>query len=535
MIIPEPARSAARPGSYALGPATTLSAEPALAAVAAVLREQLAPPTGCSFPDGPGGIVLGLDGALAAEEYRMSVTPEGVRITAGDAAGAFYGVQTLRQLLPPPVFRRAAVAPESGWEVPCVEIEDRPRFGWRGCLLDVARHFVPKADVLRLIDLLALHKLNVLHLHLTDDQGWRLEIRRYPRLTEVGAWRRESSPGWNEAGDGRPHGGYFTQDDIREIVAFAAARHVTVVPEVDIPGHTRAAIAAYPELGHAERPLEVGTRWGVGSDILNVAEPTLNFFHHVFEEVMELFPGPYISVGGDECPKDQWRDSPAAQARIRELGLGGEDELQSWFIGRFAAQLTGSGRRLLGWDEILEGGLPPGATVVSWRDHHGAVRAAEAGHDVVTSPARSVYLDYRQSGDPREPVPVGTVLSLAEVHAFEPVPAELRGTPAQDRVIGAQCALWTEAMDSPRVIDYHAFPRLSAFAETVWCTGARDFAGFTARLPAHLRRLDAIGVEYRRAEGPLPWQTRPGVRGRPVELADYLAGVAADTRNIREA
>ncbi|MBM9439269.1 beta-N-acetylhexosaminidase [Streptomyces bryophytorum] len=532
-VIPEPARSTPRPGTYVLTRDTPLTADPGLAAVAAVLREQLAPPTGCAFPEGPGGIALGLDGALAAEEYRLSVTPGGVRITAGDAAGAFYGVQTLRQLLPPSVFRRAAVHRQPGWEIPCAEIEDRPRFGWRGCLLDVARHFVPKADVLRLIDLLALHKLNVLHLHLTDDQGWRLQIRRYPRLTEVGAWRRESTPGWNPQGDGRPHGGYYTQDDIREIVAFAAARHVTVVPEVDIPGHTRAAIAAYPELGHGGDPLEVGTRWGVGTDILNVEEATLEFFHHVFDEVMDLFPGPYVSVGGDECPKQQWRESPVAQARIAASGLGDEDGLQSWFVGRFSAQITARGRRLLGWDEILEGGLPPGATVVSWRDHHGAVKAAGAGHDVVTSPARSVYLDYRQSDDPREPVPVGTVLPLSEVHAFEPVPEELAGTPAQDRVIGAQCALWTEAMDSARVIDYQAFPRLSAFAETVWCTGPRDFAAFTARLPAHLARLDAIGVEYRPAAGPHPWQTRPGVKGRPVTLPAYLAGVAAHTRNIR--
>jgi hexosaminidase len=531
MILPRPASFARRPGSFLLETGTPLAADPALASVAALLREQLAPATGCLFPPGPGGISLSLDGELGSEAYRLSVTEEGIYITGGDAAGVFYGVQSLRQLLPPAVFRRAAAA--GPWTVPCVEVADRPRFGWRGCLLDVSRHFLTKAEVLRLVDLLALHKLNVLHLHLTDDQGWRLEIKRYPRLTEVGSWRRESMLGWNDAGDGRPHGGYYTQDDIREIVAFAAARHITVVPEIDIPGHTQAAIAAYPALGNVDEPLEVATRWGVGVNVLNVSDETLQFFHHVFEEVLELFPSPLIGVGGDECPKDQWKTSRSAQRRMAELGLRNEDELQSWVIGRFSAQLSAAGRQLLGWDEILEGGLPGGATVVSWRGHYGAVNAAQAGHDVITSPARSVYFDYRESDAPDEPIPVGTVLDMEEAYAFEPVPPELVGTPAAERVIGSQCALWTEAIDSARTLDYRAFPRLSAFAEAVWTTARRDYRTFERNLPAHLARLDAIGVEYRRTSGPLPWQTRPGVSGRALGLEEYLAGIAEDTRNIR--
>ncbi|MEV6103993.1 beta-N-acetylhexosaminidase [Streptomyces sp. NPDC051940] len=532
MLIPKPVRHEPQPGSFELARDTPLAYDPALERVADLLRAQLTPATGCRFPDGPGGIALALDPALGEEAYRLSVTADGVRITGGDGAGAFYGVQSLRQLLPPRVYRRATVKHDP-WLVPCAEIEDRPRFGWRGCLLDVARHFLPKDDVLRLIDLLALHKLNVLHLHLTDDQGWRIEIRRYPLLTEVGSWRRESSPGWNAEGDGRPHGGYYTQEDLREIVAFAADRHITVIPEIDLPGHTQAAIAAYPWLGNTGEQLAVRTRWGVGVHVMNPGDEALDFFRHVLDEVVELFPSPLVSVGGDECPKDEWKTGAVARARMAELGLRNEDELQSWIIRQFSAHLAAHGRRLLGWDEILEGGLAPDATVVSWRDHHGAVKAARAGHDVVTAAARSVYFDYRQSADPAEPIPVGTVLPLEEVYAFEPVPAELSGTAAAARVLGSQCGLWTEAMDSSRVVDYQAFPRMSAFAETVWSGAGRNFAEFAERLALHLRRLDALGVEYRRPSGPLPWQTRPGVRGRPVEMADYLAGVAEDTGNIR--
>ncbi|NGN65307.1 beta-N-acetylhexosaminidase [Streptomyces sp. A7024] len=534
MIIPAPSRTRPGTGTFALGPDTPLHVpDPELAPVAAVLREQLAPATGCHFPPGRGGIELALDAGLGAETYQLTVAADGIRIAGGDAAGVFYGVQSLRQLLPPQTFRRAPLS-AGPVLVGCTEIEDRPRFGWRGVLLDVARHFFTKRDVLRMIDLMALHKLNVLHLHLTDDQGWRLEIKRYPRLTEAGCWRHESQQGWDPGGDGRPHGGYYTQDDIREIVAHAATRHVTVIPEVDVPGHTQAAITAYPELGNTGEQLQVATGWGVGTRVLNVSDATLDFVRNVFDEVVELFPGTLIGVGGDECPKEEWKASEAAQARMAALGLRNEDELQSWFIGQVSDHLATRGRRLLGWDEILEGGLPPGATVASWRDHHGAVKAARAGHDVITSPAREVYLDYRQSASPDEPVPVGTVLPIEEVYAFEPVPEELAGTQAEERVLGAQCGLWTEAIDNVRVLDFQAFPRMSAFAETVWSSADRDAASFMTRLTEHhLPRLDALDVEYRPLDGPHPWQRRPGVRGRPVEMADYLAGVAHDTRNIR--
>ncbi|NUW45413.1 beta-N-acetylhexosaminidase [Nonomuraea rhodomycinica] len=543
MIVPKPVRYEPRLGRWLLDRDTALAADPALGGVASWLRAELAPVTGGELlPGGPATPGAGPSGTISLaladlppEAYRLTVDTGGARVEAGGPAGAFYGAQTLRQLLPPRAYRRAGASGGGApLEVPAVLVEDAPRFAWRGCVLDVARHFLPKREVLRFIDLMALHKLNVLHLHLTDDQGWRVEIRRYPRLTEVGAWRRESQVGWDGPMDGRPHGGYYTQDDLREIVAYAADRHIMIVPEIDLPGHTQAAIAAHPELGNLDVPLEVRTTWGIGVNVLNVEDSTIAFFRDVLDEVLELFPGPYVCVGGDECRKDQWRASPAARRRIAELGLRDEDELQSWFIGQFADHLAARGRRLVGWDEILEGGLPPGAVVASWRGEHGAVAAARRGHDVITCPDTSVYLDYRQGPGPEEPAPFGPVLTLEDVHAFEPVPAELRGDPAAARVLGSQCAIWTELIDSPRRVDYMAFPRLAAFAETVWSPAGRDLPEFRERLAAHLPRLDAIGVEYRREGGPLPWQRLPGVPGRPEDAAAWQAKIDAWTRNIRE-
>jgi hexosaminidase len=458
---------------------------------------------------------------LGPEGYRLTVDADGVRVEAADEAGLFYGRETLKQLLPPDVYRKARISDEP-YRVPFVQITDRPRFRWRGTLLDVARHFLPKADVLRFIDLVALHKLNILHLHLTEDQGWRLEIKRYPKLTEVGAWRKETvvgNPHHPDARyDNRPHGGFYTQDDIREIVAYAAERHITVVPEVDVPGHSMAAIAAYPELGNqdvpsAEQPREVWTMWGVTEHVLNVEEATIEFYQNVLDEVCELFPSEYVCIGGDECPKPEWRASARAQERMAELGLADEDELQAWFLNRLGDHVAKKGRKLLGWDEILDGELSPGTVVASWRGTEGAVEAARRGHDTVNCPVGWVYLDFKQSEDPEEPIPVSRHTPLEKVYAFEPVPDGMDAGLAH-HVIGSQANIWTEYMDSPRTVDYMAFPRLCAFAETVWSSGDRDFAEFEGRLATHLKRLDAIGVEYRHAAGPLPWQKRPGVPGR---------------------
>ncbi|KOX24325.1 beta-N-acetylhexosaminidase [Nocardiopsis sp. NRRL B-16309] len=549
--MPRPASAATgEPGSLTLTQTTRVSADASAAGVLAWLQREVGAATGLPLAAGDedsAQIRLSVDprAGLGREGYRLIVDGEGAIIVGHDPAGLFYGAQTLRQLLPAAAYRRAPTG-DTAWTLPPVSITDAPRFRWRGVMLDVARHFLPKHEVLRFIDLMALHKLNVLHLHLTDDQGWRVQIRRYPKLTESGSWRTRSQQGAGRPPtfDGRPHGGFYTQDDIREIVAYADARHVSVVPEIDVPGHSQAAIHAYPELGESG-DIPVGTQWGIFDEVLAVTDHVLDFYKNVFDEVIELFPSTYVHVGGDECPKTQWRDSPSAQQRIRDEGLADENELQSWFIRQLDAHLAKRGRRLLGWDEILEGwlwedgdartgaerraegssedggavggggrreGLRPDATVMSWRGEEGGIAAARAGHDVVMSPTHTSYLDYKQSESEDEPVPVGTLLRVEDVYLAEPVPAGLTAEEAE-RVLGAQVNVWTEHMDTPRRLDYMVFPRLSAFAEQVWSTGPRDYAEFEPRLRAHLDRLAALGVEYRPLDGPRPWHTRPGLVG----------------------
>ncbi|MFG3406082.1 beta-N-acetylhexosaminidase [Streptomyces sp. NPDC048142] len=532
-LIPAPRTLTPAPsGPYALNRATPLSAAPGTEGVARWLRTTLGPATGLPLTEGTGdhGIVLTLDGELAPEAYRLAVDADAVRITGGSAAGVFRGAQTLRQLLGPDAFRRAPLAPGRAWEVPAVVVEDEPRFGWRGLMLDVSRHFLPKDDVLRYLDLLAAHKLNVFHFHLTDDQGWRIEIKRYPRLTEVGSWRSRTKYGHraSELWDETPHGGFYTQDDIREIVAHAAERHIRVVPEIDIPGHSQAAISAYPELGNTDvidtTTLSVWDTWGVNPNVLAPTDNTLRFFEGVLEEVLELFPAgtsPFVHMGGDECPKDQWKQSPLAQARIAELGVKDEEGLQSWFIRHFDAWLADRGRRLIGWDEILEGGLAEGAAVSSWRGYAGGIAAAEAGHDVVMCPEQQVYLDHRQDGGPDEPMPIGYVRTLEDVYRFEPVPPGLSQEAAR-HILGTQANVWTEVMQNRARVDYQVFPRLAAFAEVAWSAlpapADRDFAAFDARMSAHYARLDALGVDYRPPTGPYPRQQRPGILGRPLDV-----------------
>ncbi|MFB6858073.1 beta-N-acetylhexosaminidase [Streptomyces sp. NPDC001939] len=539
-LIPAPSRTAHGDGLHELGDATTIDAAAGTEGVARWLRSTVGAATGLGLPpagtgadlrDGETRIELRVDPELGPEAYRMTADRRTVRIEGGGAAGVFWGAQTFRQLLGPDAFRRAPVEPGRSWTVPTGTVEDAPRFAWRGLMLDVARHFMPKDGVLRYLDLLAAHKLNVFHFHLTDDQGWRIEIKRHPRLTEQGAWRartkfgHRASPLW----DDRPHGGFYTQDDIREIVAYAAERHIRVVPEIDVPGHSQAAIAAYPELGNTDvvdtASLTVWDNWGVTPNVLAPTDRTLRFYEGVFEELLALFPAdvsPFIHIGGDECPKDQWKQSPAAQARIAELGLKDEDELQSWFIRHFDTWLTERGRRLIGWDEILEGGLAPGAAVSSWRGYQGGITAARAGHDVVMCPEQQVYLDHRQAPGDDEPMPIGYVRTLEDVYRFEPVPPQLTEEEAR-HVLGTQANVWTEVMESQARVDYQVFPRLAAFAEVAWSAlpapAERDYADFRRRMTAHYGRLDALGVGYRPPTGPLPWQQRPGVLGRPIEGA----------------
>lgn len=516
--------------------ATTITGQDGTESTERWLRSTLGAAFGLSLPPGAEGkdntVLLRIDPALEPEGYRLATgTGQSVVITGGSPAGVFWGAQTLRQLLGPEAFRRAPVSDGVPARVPFTDIEDRPRFSWRGMMLDVSRHFLPKDDVLRYLDLLAAHKLNVFHFHLTDDQGWRVEIKRYPKLTEVGSWRSRTKHGHraSELWDETPYGGHYTQDDIREIVAYAAERHIRVVPEIDIPGHSQAAISAYPELGNTDvidtTALSVWDTWGVSPNVLAPTDNTLRFFEGVFEELLDLFPAatsPFIHIGGDECLKDQWKESPTAQARIRELGLADEDELQSWFIRHFDRWLTARGRRLIGWDEILEGGLPDGAAVSSWRGYAGGVAAAEAGHDVVMCPEQQVYLDHRQDGGPDEPMPIGYVRTLEDVFRFDPVPPGLTEE-AAGHILGTQANVWTEVMQNRSRVDYQVFPRLVAFAEVAWSAlpapADRDFADFERRMTAHYARLDALGVEYRPPGGPLPWQRRPGVLGRPIEGA----------------
>ncbi|WP_420080649.1 beta-N-acetylhexosaminidase [Streptomyces sp. JL4002] len=539
-LIPAPRTAVPDEGGrrFALGPAPTLAVADGAGSVARWLRREIGAATGWDLPapapGTPGDVRLRVDpdatGGLGPESYRIEVGPDGAELAGQTAAGLFWAAQTLRQLLGPDAYRRAPLpGPGRTWSLPYGTVVDGPRFGWRGMMLDVARHFTPKDGVLRQIDLLAAHKLNVLHLHLTDDQGWRIEIRSRPRLTGVGGWRARSrwghraSPLWNET----PHGGFYTQDDIREIVAYAAERHVRVVPEIELPGHSQAAVAAYPELGNTDvvdtAALGVWEDWGISENVLAPTEAVLRFYEGVLEEVLELFPAevsPFVHIGGDECPKAQWKASAAAQARIRELGVDGEDGLQSWFVRHFDRWLADRGRRLIGWDEILEGGLAPGAAVSSWRGYAGGTAAAEAGHDVVMCPEQQVYLDHRQADGPDEPVPIGYVRSLEDVYRFEPVPPKL-SPEAAAHVLGAQANMWTEVVEDRSRLDYQVFPRLAAFAEVVWSRlpgpAERDYADFEARMTSHYRRLDVLGVDYRPPGGPLARQRRPGVLGRPLE------------------
>ena len=511
-MIPIPARVTTRTGVFTLNPDTTIEAPGPLRHLAEYARDVLRPATGLPLPiasDSSGSrIALALDGAREGDEsYAMSIRPNDVSIRAASPTGVFHGLQTFRQMLPPAIYRRAFV-PGTMWEARCAEITDAPRFGWRGSHVDVSRHFMPKEWILKHIDLLAMHKLNVFHWHLTDDQGWRIEIKKYPKLTGVGAWRTDTMVGAptrdpaKRIFEGKPHGGFYTQDDVREVVRYAADRFITVVPEIEMPGHARAAIAAYPEFGNDSGDVAVGTWWGIYDKgaVFGVEDKTLRFLEDVLEEVLDLFPSKFIHVGGDEVRKNEWRDSPVAQKRMKDEGLKDEEELQSWFIRHFDTWLASRGRRLVGWDEILEGGLAPGATVMSWRGEDGGIAAAKSGHDVVMAPQKPTYFDHYQSKDTKEPQAIGGHNPLADVYAYEPIPAALSGDEAK-RVLGAQSQIWTEWMPDARHVEYMTWPRLCALAEVLWSPKeTRNSDDFMRRLREHLARLDALDVNYRRLD-----------------------------------
>ncbi len=448
--------------------------------------------------DSDSAIKVGIDGQGAAESYRLSVTKEGITLNAADYAGLFYGLQTLSQLMPPDAVTSSDV---SSFDLPVLEIDDAPRFTYRGVHLDVARHFFPPEFIKHYIDLLALYKINRFHWHLTEDQGWRIEIDQYPKLTEVAAFREQTQIGHGLdefQGDGVRYGGFYTKEEIREIVAYAQARNVMIIPEIEMPGHATAALAAYPELACTEGPFEVAMTWGIFEDIYCPYEETFEFLENVLLEVVDLFPGDYVHIGGDEAPKTRWEESEYVQDLMVREGFNDVEQVQGYFIRRIEKFLNEQGKRLIGWDEIIEGGLPPNATVMSWRGTIGGIEASRRGHDVVMTPYSHLYLDYYQSADQEnEPFAIGGFLPLDTVYSYEPVPSQLRERD-KTRIIGAQANVWTEYMKTGEHVEYMLLPRMLALAEVVWSPAeAKNFTSFLKRIEWHLDRFDALGVNYR--------------------------------------
>lgn len=491
-LIPAPVKLTTHAGGYTLAPDSVLATnDEASARVAAYFADLVGRTHKLSLKTAAGGsgaVVFAIDKNApdATEGYTLRIDDKGVRIAARDERGLFYGAVTLWQLL------------GADGRLPAVEIEDAPRFAWRGLMLDSARHFQTVDEIKRLLDALALHKLNTFHWHLTDDQGWRMEIKKYPKLTQIGGCRIPAGDGGIDPATGkpRPYCGFYTQDQIRDVVRYAAERHIAIVPEFDVPGHAQAAIAAYPELGVLGTRPTVSNEWGVNTYLFNTEESTFRFLEDVLDEMATLFPGPYIHVGGDEAVKDQWEGSPRVQERMRELGAKDEMKMQSLLIGRLEKHLVAKGKRLIGWDEILEGGLPPEATVMSWRGTEGGVDAAKQGHDVVMSPVSDLYLDYLQTDSPDEPPGRPATNTLQEVYAYEPIPAALDD--AQKRhVLGVQANVWTEHMRTFARVQHAVFPRVAALAEIAWSPASKkDFKDFLTRLPAQLQRYRALRIDY---------------------------------------
>lgn len=536
-LLPAPAQVNRLDGAgFTVLPSTVVRADGAAARrVAAqfttVLRNSGGPALQVAAGRGKDGVRFVLDAALStgAEGYQLQSGKDGVTVQAATEAGLFYGAATLSQL----------ITGSPGGALPALRIDDAPRFSWRGLMLDSARHFQSLDEIKRVLDAMAEQKLNTFHWHLTDDQGWRMEIKRYPKLTGVGSCRIPAGDGGRDpvTGAEHPYCGFYTQDQIREVIAYAAARHIQVIPEIDVPGHATAAIAAYPELGTLDTPLVPLSEWGVFPNLFNTEESTFVFLENVLEEVIALFPAKYVHVGGDEAVKDQWEASARVQARMRELGARDEMEMQSHIIKRLETYLEKHDRRLIGWDEILEGGLPPEATVMSWRGTEGGLKAASEGHDVVMSPVTDMYMDYLQTDSPNEPPGRPATIPLSRVYGFEPVPDAL-ARDKQQHILGLQANMFTEHTRSYARLQHNLFPRLAAVAETGWSPRARrNYADFLARLPSQLQRWQAMGIAYaqtpfqveldstddRRAgtatlalRSPLNYEVRYSVDGSPV-------------------
>jgi len=506
-IVPRPVRMEVCDGTFRFTPATRVIAGGRAAREAAKLIDALAPAMGFRLKQeeassSPGNTVsLGIDrslhDAVGDEGYALEAAPGRVTLRAPEAAGLFYGIQTLRQLLPPAIFSRQKVE-NVPWTVPCVRITDYPRLAWRGLLVDPARHFMPRRDVMRFIEAMALHKFNRLQMHLTDNEGWRIEIAKYPKLAEVG-----SKMDWTHlrrGADAPRHFGFYTQDDIRQIVRYAADRHITIIPEIEMPAHTGAAIVAYPALSltpDAVAGLPPDQRWRKVRGVVAPRPETVAFMQGVLAEVADLFPGRYVHIGGDEANTNHWKSSGEMQAQMRRLNLKDVHELHSWFIKQMDGYLADHGRRMIGWDEILQGGLAPGATVMSWHGAAGGITAARAGHDTIMAPTSHTYFDYYQGPRPSEPRAIGGFIPLEKVYRFNPVPEEL-GRRQADHVLGAQAQLWGEYIPDEHHREYMAFPRACALIEVCWSPPHHlDYDLFLRRLAEHLKRLKAAGVNYR--------------------------------------
>lgn len=514
-IIPLPKKITPADGSFELDEQTRIAVSGAATKkIARMLNEFISPATGFSLEITNGKDTTGkyiefkIDDNLSnltEEGYELNVTPDAVTIASAGQAGLFYGVQTLRQLLPAEIYSREKQDSRNiKWLIPAIHIEDAPEFKWRGMHLDVCRHFMPVEFVKKYIDLLAMHKMNKFHWHLTDDQGWRIEIKKYPRLTEIGAWREQTIVGHqsgdpeNYTYDGTRHGGFYTQQEIKEVLEYAKKRFVTVIPEIEMPGHCHAAVASYPNLSCKGGDFEVGCRWGGYKDVYCPGkEKTFEFLQNVLTEVIELFPGEYIHIGGDECSKERWRQCPKCQKRIAEENLENEKELQSYFIKRIERFLNKKGRKVIGWDEILEGGLSPTATVMSWRSEQGGITAAKNGNDVIMAPNPYTYFDYYQGKKENEPLAIGGFLPLEKVYSYHPVPEVLNNRQAE-HILGAQGQVWTEYIKDSDHVEYMAYPRACALAEVVWSESEnKNFDYFYDRLKKHTRRLDWLDVNYR--------------------------------------
>ncbi len=439
-------------------------------------------------------IFFTINDAIANEEgYELKIEEQNIRIESKNAKGAFYAVQSLFQLLPLP-------SKSNSYKIPCLKIKDQPLFKYRGMHLDVGRHFFSVDFIKKYIDLMARLKMNTFHWHLTEDQGWRIEIKKYPKLQEIAAYRKETLIGhYNDQPhqfDGKPYGGFYTQEQIKEVVAYAKTRQITIIPEIEMPGHSQAAIAAYPELGCSGKQVEVATKWGVFDEVYCPKESTFKFLEDVIDEVVALFPGKYIHIGGDEAPKTNWKNCAHCQKLIKKEGLKDEHGLQSYFIARMEKYINNKGKQIIGWDEILEGGLAPNATVMSWRGTNGAVQAAKEGHDVILTPGSHCYFDHYQSENENEPLAIGGFLPLEKVYHFNPIPEELSEEESK-YVLGAQGNVWTEYMQTEKQVEYMAFPRAIALSEVLWSSPKhKNYLDFIHRLEQYQKRLDQLEVNY---------------------------------------